>query len=120
MESAAKIIVIDDDAIASFIIKKNLMDKGYVNLLFAEHSSQAIQIFKTEQPEIAIVDLNIGNESGISLAQELLKMNTALKIIFLSSSIDPAQIQEAKKIKEAKYVDRFASFDDITNHIEHI
>ena len=47
-------------------------------------------------------------------------MNTALKIIFLSSSIDPAQIQEAKKIKEAKYVDRFASFDDITNHIEHI
>lgn len=118
MESKAKIIVIDDDAIASFIIKKNLMNKGYSNLLFADHSSQAIDIFKTEIPDIAIIDLNIGNESGISLALDLLKMNSLLRIIFLSASIDPVQIEEAKKIKEAKYVDRFASFDEIINYIE--
>ena len=107
-------------AIASFIIKKNLNNHGFNDLFFSDHAGEAIALFTEHSPDVAIIDLNLGNESGIALALELIKIRPGVPVIFLSASIDPEQIEAARKVPNAVYVDRFAPFEEVIRHIKNI
>lgn len=117
MNYPAKILVVDDDAIASFIIKKNLHNHGYQNLVMFDNAEETLSQFSGMLPAAAIVDLNLGSSSGIALASELIRRQPGLPIIFLSASVDPEQIASARSIENAIYVDRFSPFEEIINHL---
>jgi two-component system, NarL family, response regulator NreC len=50
----------------------------------AENSSDAMKIIEKEQPDLAIIDLNLGNEDGLDLIKRIHSQYPLVKILVLS------------------------------------
>lgn len=85
------ILLVEDDFLNRRLSKKTLIENGYI-VLESKNSAEAIEILKNETIDLAILDINLGEEKqdGISLAQEI-KKNYSIPFIYLTA-YDTAEI----------------------------
>lgn len=120
MENDAKILVVDDDSIAVFIVTKSLEKQGWTQIQSASGIKEAIKIFDWFQPDIAILDLHLGKESGHALALTLRVQKPELKIVYLSASVDPEEISEARSVPGSIYHDRSLPMEALVRILEQL
>ena len=92
-----KYLVIDDDTIFADALARALMRKGQ-EALVANNRQQALQIQQEQMPERIILDLKIGDDSGLQLLPELKAINQSTDIVLLTgySSI-PTAVEAIKQ-----------------------
>jgi len=90
--SKKKILIVDDDFGLQHLIDKFL---GYNNYIAetASNCTIARQKFQAFQPDLVILDVNLPDDTGLNLCQEMRKTN--VMIIMLSSMTDSNYILEA-------------------------
>ncbi|HKL87161.1 MAG TPA: response regulator transcription factor [Treponemataceae bacterium] len=81
----ASILVVDDHP----IFAKGLSDllesqAGYTILGTAKNCTEALEILQAKRPDLAIVDLTLGDEDGLTLIKEMKEIYADLKILVLS------------------------------------
>jgi two-component system, response regulator RegA len=83
-----KVLVVDDDErlLASW---KRSMGKQR-NLLVASARDEAVKLAMEEQPELAVVDLRLGGESGIDVIRELKRVQPEIQIALCSGYLSVA------------------------------
>jgi len=93
----AKILVVDDDPSLLNMLKLHLEAANY-EVILAETESEAVTGTTKEIPDLAIVDLRIGEESGIEVLEKLRHLQPALSVIIATAhaTIDTA-VQATKK-----------------------
>jgi len=82
-----KVLIVDDDEEIRVQMKWAL-SQDY-DLLLAEDRSSAINVFKTEQPPVTLLDLGLpprpnDSEEGLAALSELLALDNATKVIVIS------------------------------------
>lgn len=99
MNNKMKILIIEDDRIQAEDIKEQLEEFGYEIIGPAYESIQAIYLFKTQKPDLALVDIALEGSSmdGIEIVKQLKKINK-IPIIFLSGNHDDKIREKVKKI----------------------
>lgn len=103
MESE-KVLVVEDEIIIADNICNTLVELGYQPLEPAMNYSEAIELIKTQKPDIAILDIQLsGSKTGIDLAKKI-KYIYNLPFIFLTSNADQVTIDEAKKLEPPAYL----------------
>lgn len=115
------VIVMDDDQIILESMDEYLNDNGY-DVMLASNEEQALRIIskKSEEIDIAILDLNIPEgPGGIYVLEELKKINPEIKVI-ISSGYIPPDIEESIKLidpacKTVKKPFRFAQIEEVLN-----
>lgn len=104
------VLCIDDDPIALMLCKMVITKTGFSkNIITAKNGVEALNYFKSlnginepeNQPKIIFLDLNMPVMGGWEfldhfITEEYLRYNT-IKIIILSSTVDPADLQKAEK-----------------------
>ena len=87
-----KILIVDDDAALQHLLNKFL---GYNNYLteIASDCRIAREKFQEFQPDLVILDINLPDDTGLTLCEEMGKTN--VMIIMLSSMTDNNYILEA-------------------------
>jgi putative nucleotidyltransferase with HDIG domain len=85
----AKVLVVDDDPIILNMINAFLTPKGYL-CYRASNSKEALKIVDNEPIDIAIIDIHLGEESGIDLIQTLKKNHPKLPCIVITGFEDEA------------------------------
>lgn len=89
-----KLLVIDDEKeICEFT--KNIFAKRNLDTYAAESGTKAITIAKKINPDIALIDIHMGKESGIDILKKLLKVSPKCKCIMVTW--DKERAQQAKK-----------------------
>lgn len=90
------ILLVDDHTVVRAAIRL-LIEKqaGMMVVGEAGNKAEAIAIASREQPEIILLDLCLGEESGMDLIPELLAVAEVTKIIILTGVQDPAEHQSA-------------------------
>lgn len=83
------ILVVDDES----IILKGTMDTlahvlPHVRLLGARSAEAALGLAKTSPVDIAFLDIQLGQTSGLTVAEELTAMHPRINIIFLTAYAD--------------------------------
>ena len=77
------ILCIDDEPLALRLMVSMLKDKPGVETLHSfDNTSDALACVKTENIDIAFVDIMLGNENGLNFAQELRSLQPSCKIIY--------------------------------------
>ena len=103
MNKTKSFLVVDDDQTFCDILTRSLNRQGF-NTIGVNNSQQAITEASKQRINFAIVDLKIGNESGLHLIPELLQTNSNMAIIVLTGYSSIATAVEAVKLGAMNYL----------------
>lgn len=82
-----KILVIDDERFITWSLKQYLEKIGY-EVFTAETGEDGIEIFKTELPDIVLLDMHLPGMSGIDVLQTIKKLNKDAIVIIITAHGD--------------------------------
>jgi two-component system, response regulator RegA len=77
------ILIVDDDAILLSALERDLGARGYV-VLATSSAVKALELARAGRPDCALLDLCIGDDSGIDLLRELKAELPELLVLLLS------------------------------------
>ena len=66
-----KVLVVEDEAIISFLIEDMLLSLGCTAVAHAGTVKQAMNVLSEERPDAAILDVNLAGEPGYAIAEKL-------------------------------------------------
>lgn len=82
--SLTSVLVVDDARFMRIMLKDTLVSIPCVNVLEANDSSSAIEMYKKEKPDLVTMDINLPGTDGISCMKNILKINPQAKILMIS------------------------------------
>ena len=107
-------LLVDDDEIFCSILSRAL-ERREISTSTANSPQQAIKLMQQLGNVFshAVIDLNMGKESGLALIPQLLSLDAQLKIIVLTGYSSIATTVEAIKRGASNYLCKPASVDEI-------
>lgn len=112
-----KILLIDDDAVFRQTLARTLTRRG-CTCFEAADSAQAVLQLQEHMPDACVLDLRMGDESGLQLLPQLLAINSELNILMLTGYSSIATTVEAIKRGAVNYLAKPASADDILRTLQ--
>ena len=106
------LLLVDDDALYCEVLGDALRKRDYA-VYIAHDLTAALQLAQELQPEFAVVDLRIGNESGLELVKQLAAMDENTRTIMLTGYASIATAVEAIKLGAVHYLTKPANADEI-------
>lgn len=113
-----KVGILDDEVVICETLSKYLKALGYEVPDYAMSYEEGMDLLKNEQPDIMLLDVNIGGEkTGIDLARHI-RENYNIPLIFISSYSDSATVQQAKSVQANGYLVKPFTKEDLFTAIE--
>lgn len=81
------ILAVDDSAIMRNLVRQALAAGGYIALL-ASDGRQGLDMFRDNQVDLVVTDINMPVMDGLELIREIRKINDAVPILALTSEAD--------------------------------
>jgi len=94
------ICIVDDSNVVRNLVKKALEMHGYSDFVEASDGVDALEKIRGKQQDIGlyVLDVNMPNMDGITLVQEIRKINGETPIIMLTTETDKAKMTKAKEL----------------------
>ena len=84
-----KLLLVEDDQIILTMMSKAVESEGFKVLAATTNVVSAMESFKKDQPDVAILDIDLGaGPTGIDLANKIRKINHRVGIVFCTSYKD--------------------------------
>ncbi len=80
-----KVLIADDDEILRSVFIEMLKANGEFLLTEASDGSSAVRAFKTERPEVVLLDLKMPDMDGIETMRQMNKIDCSVPIVFLTA-----------------------------------
>lgn len=107
-----KILIIDDDETHCEVLGDAFENRGYA-VAIGLNQEQALSLDDMFTPDLAVVDLRLGNDSGLYLIRQLKLKYPRLKIVMLTGYASIATAVEAVKLGAIQYITKPANADEI-------
>jgi two-component system response regulator RegA len=111
-DSGPSILVVDDDEVFCAVLGDALRERGY-QVVTAHTVDDGLQQAHELEPEYAVIDLRIGRQSGLVLAEKLHAMDENTRIVILTGYASIATAVEAIKLGAVHYLAKPADADEI-------
>jgi CheY-like chemotaxis protein len=105
-----KVLLVDDELVILEIMKKRLANWGYEPLV-ASGGKEAIDIVKSQNPDIVILDYMMPGMDGIATLEEVRKITDKLPVvIFTGYYPDERAIDAVKKLGIDAYIPKLDAY----------
>ncbi len=111
-QTPATFLVVDDDEVFCGVLARALERRGFT-VAAARSVPEAQQLIAEEQPQYAVVDLRIGNASGLGLVRQLAELSPPAKSVVLTGYGSIATAVEAIKLGALHYLTKPVEVDEI-------
>jgi len=111
-DDAIKMLVVDDDEVYCSVLADAFKRRGY-DVATANTEQQAIDKINQLEVELAVVDLRLGQGSGLQLIKLLKDKDQNTKIVMLTGYASIATAVEAVKLGATQYLTKPANADEI-------
>jgi two-component system response regulator RegA len=95
-ETAERVLLIDDDAVFVRVLARALGARGF-GVATAGNRADALTAARDLQPDYVVLDLKLGDDSGLALIPELLELDAEVRILLLTGYASIATAVEAIK-----------------------
>jgi len=109
---APSLLLADDDEVFCLVLSEALAKRGF-SVSVAHDLESAVELASSTDPEYAVVDLRLGNDSGLELVQRLASMEEKIRIVILTGFASVATAVEAIKLGAVHYLTKPADADEI-------
>ena len=100
-----KVVIVDDHPLVRKGLTSILSIDGTMEVLGeATNSREALELFKTTKPDLVLVDLRLGTESGLELITDAKGQGITCKFVVLTSSSEEIDFKKAKEIGVEGYI----------------
>ena len=117
MSEAKKILLVEDDPSLGFVIKDNLMLKGY-QVTLCQNGEDAERRFDDERFNLCIFDVMLPRKDGFSLARSVRAKNISIPILFLTAKSMPEDKLEGFRSGADDYITKPFSLEELLCRIE--
>ena len=97
------VLTIDDDPVFCQLVKRGLERHGY-EVIIANNDTDALQQAKDHQAAFILLDLRLGDASGIQLIEPLLEINPESQIIVMTGYASLTTAVQAIKLGAVNYL----------------
>jgi len=116
-----RILLIDDHAVVRDGVKRIFEEQpGAVTFGEASTAAQALEHAHKQDWDIAILDLSLGNQSGLDLLKSLKQVRPHLPVLILSMHSEEQYARRAFKAGASGYITKDSSTSDLANAINRV
>ena len=105
-------LLVDDDALYLRTLQRSLARRG-IETLIATNVEEAVAVARQQRPDFALIDLKLGNESGLTLIQPLRAIRQDMRILLVTGYASIATAVEAIKLGADDYLPKPANVPTI-------
>lgn len=99
------IVIIDDDNIISASLKIIIEAEKEIEVLaIGNNANEAIALYERFKPDIILMDIRMGEKTGIDAAKEIINNDPQARILFLTTFSDDEYIIDALKVGAKGYI----------------
>ena len=113
--SALSVLYAEDDEVNAELIRQLSAMRGNVSLRVAANGAMALASARADPPDLMLVDMNLGDMTGIELARELRRDRATrdVHLVALSADALPEQIRAAMACGFESYLTKPIKFDEV-------
>lgn len=101
-----RILIVEDDDVEAKIITHNVERLKHKVIGRASDAESALNLFKTQQPDLVLLDFNLEDEiDGSELASELIKLKN-VPVVFVTSADDESSFNKILKVEPDGFVQK--------------
>jgi len=100
------ILVVDDSSIMRKMIRKTLQADDHTILGEAKSGADAIEMYKSLEPDLVTMDITMRGMDGLEAAKEILKYDASALIVFLSNLEKGRYSEDAMRIGAKGYLSK--------------
>lgn len=90
-----KVLIVDDAMFMRRVVRKNLEECGFVNILEAGDGEEALRIYRREKPALVMLDITMPGMSGLEVLEQIRSEDQVTKVIMCSAVGQESMIQRA-------------------------
>jgi len=100
-----RVLIIDDDTLVAISLQTILQNQPDIEVIGLGHSGEeAVTLYEQLQPDILLMDIRMGGQTGIAAATKILTTTPDANIIFLTTFSDDEYIIQALRIGAKGYI----------------
>jgi len=116
-EPRISVMVVDDHPIWRDGVARDLTEHGFDVRATAPDADAALRIARTVQPDVVLMDLNLGSTSGVDATREITSALPSTKVLVLSASGEHKDVLEAVKAGASGYLVKSASAAELVDAV---
>jgi two-component system nitrate/nitrite response regulator NarL len=116
-----KAVVVEDFKLIATIWEKLLKDLGFDEVHVFHHADGVKEGILEIEPDIVFMDVNLpGAKNGLDITEEVIKVNSTIKVMMLTIHTDPSYIQRAFAIGAKGFVTKNSPISEIKDAVNSI
>ena len=109
------ILVAEDDSNFRRVLKQLLESEGY-RVIFAEDGREALDLFRSQQPDLVILDVMMPKMDGMEVCRRI-REESSVPVLFLTARGETDDLLEGLSAGGDSYITKFASSAEIIARI---
>ena len=89
-KKSIRVLIVDDSEQFTMFLRRNLLSRNYEIVGEAEDGEQAINLFKSEKPDLTLLDFEMPTAIGDEVLEEILNLNPDARVIMVTGRDDIA------------------------------
>ncbi|WP_199428890.1 response regulator [Qaidamihabitans albus] len=111
------VMVVDDHPIWRDGVARDLGEHGFEVRATAPDGDAAVRIARTVRPDVVLMDLNLGNTSGVQATRSITGELPGTRVLVLSASGEHSDVLEAVKAGASGYLVKSASVPELVDAV---
>ena len=116
----AKILIVDDAAFMRMMIKDILTKNGYEVVAEAANGVEAVELYKSHQPDLVTMDITMPEMDGIEAVKQIKAVNPAAKVIMCSAMGQQSMVMDAIKAGANDFIVKTFQADRVLEAVKKI
>ena len=115
-----RVLIADDEPIERQVISKklNVFFKDQIEVFLATNGVEAVEEFKKNDCQIALLDISMPGKSGLDAAEEIRTFDERCSIIFLTAFDEFSYAKKAIEVKALDYLLKPGADEELINVLE--
>ena len=114
-----RILVVDDSSMMRKLLGKVLKPPGHQIVGEAKNGLEALELYKALQPDLVTMDITMDGMDGLSAAREILRYDSAARILFLSNLDEEKYRGDVEQLRAIGFINKHKS-EEVLKLIENL
>lgn len=112
-----QVMIVDDHPMWREGVARDLTERGFDVCATASEVVAAVNIAKATRPDVVLMDLQLGDGSGVDATRDITAALPDTRVLVLSASGEQADVLEAVKSGASGYLVKSASLDELISAV---